>query len=106
MIIVAHNGSSLPLDGGDKLLLGAPLTGNQTMMSKNGTFALGVFSPRRTNNWYIGIWYARNSQNFQAMPILEFSLCWLTHTTILRLFGRVSRIRQTNVTFIFMSNVL
>ncbi|GLJ51257.1 hypothetical protein SUGI_1090340 [Cryptomeria japonica] len=62
MIIAAHNCSSLPSDGGHTLLLGASLTGNQTILSKNGTFALGFFSPRGTNNWYIGIWYAGKTQ--------------------------------------------
>ncbi|KAH9323923.1 hypothetical protein KI387_018562, partial [Taxus chinensis] len=42
----------------DSLLLGTSLTGNQTIISMNGTFALGFFSPNGTNNWYIGIWFA------------------------------------------------
>ncbi|GLJ51276.1 hypothetical protein SUGI_1090600 [Cryptomeria japonica] len=43
--------------GGATLLMGSSLSGNQTLISKNGTFALGFFNPRATNNWYIGIWY-------------------------------------------------
>lgn len=43
---------------GDTLSLGASLGENQTLLSKNGTFELGFFSPSGTNNWYIGIWYA------------------------------------------------
>ncbi|KAH9297194.1 hypothetical protein KI387_028876, partial [Taxus chinensis] len=43
------------VEGGDTLFLGASLTGNQTIISKNGTFELGFFSPNETNNWYIGI---------------------------------------------------
>ncbi|GLJ51267.1 hypothetical protein SUGI_1090480 [Cryptomeria japonica] len=62
IFIAVHNCSLLTADGGDTLLLGSSLSGNQTMISKNGTFALGFFSPRGTNNWYIGIWYARISQ--------------------------------------------
>ncbi|GLJ32946.1 hypothetical protein SUGI_0663540 [Cryptomeria japonica] len=46
------------LEGRDILSLGASITGNQTLISKNGTFELGFFSPNGTNNWYIGIWYA------------------------------------------------
>ncbi|XP_057836445.1 G-type lectin S-receptor-like serine/threonine-protein kinase At2g19130 [Cryptomeria japonica] len=61
MIIAVNNCSSLALDGGDSLLLGDSLAGNQTILSKNDTFELGFFSPRGTNNWYIGIWYARMS---------------------------------------------
>ncbi|GLJ32899.1 hypothetical protein SUGI_0662680 [Cryptomeria japonica] len=43
----------------DTLSVGNSLTGNQTIISKNGTFELGFFSPNGTNNWYIGIWYAK-----------------------------------------------
>ncbi|GLJ15665.1 hypothetical protein SUGI_0257670 [Cryptomeria japonica] len=46
------------VEAGDTLLLGSSLTGNQTIISKNGTFELGFFSPNG-NNWYIGIWYAQ-----------------------------------------------
>ncbi|GLJ51303.1 hypothetical protein SUGI_1091040 [Cryptomeria japonica] len=62
MIIELHNGVSLAVDGGDTLLLGDSLTGNQTITSKNRTFTLGFFSPGGTNKWYIGIWYAPLSQ--------------------------------------------
>ncbi|GLJ51351.1 hypothetical protein SUGI_1091830 [Cryptomeria japonica] len=61
MIIAVNNCISLGLGGGDTLLPGDSLAGNQTITSKNGTFALGFFSPKGTNNWYIGIWYARMS---------------------------------------------
>ncbi|GLJ44798.1 hypothetical protein SUGI_0942240 [Cryptomeria japonica] len=46
------------VQGGDTLSLGASLAGNQTLISKNGTFELGFFSPNGSNNWYIGIWFA------------------------------------------------
>ncbi|GLJ15656.1 hypothetical protein SUGI_0257530 [Cryptomeria japonica] len=46
------------VDAGDTLSLGTSLTGNQTIISKNGTFELGFFSPDGSN-WYIGIWYAQ-----------------------------------------------
>ncbi|XP_057827970.1 G-type lectin S-receptor-like serine/threonine-protein kinase At2g19130 [Cryptomeria japonica] len=60
--IAAHNSSGVILDRGDTLRLGDSLTGNQSLISKNGTFALGFFSPKGTNNWYIGIWYTLISQ--------------------------------------------
>ncbi|GLJ32901.1 hypothetical protein SUGI_0662700 [Cryptomeria japonica] len=46
------------VEGIDTISLGASITGNRTIISKNGTFELGFFSPTGTNNWYIGIWYA------------------------------------------------
>ena len=46
------------VDGGDSISLGACLRGNQTIISKNGTFELGFFNPNGTTNWYVGIWYA------------------------------------------------
>ncbi|GLJ51362.1 hypothetical protein SUGI_1092070 [Cryptomeria japonica] len=58
MIITLNDCTSSGLGGGDTLQQGASLAGNQTIISKNGTFALGFFSPRGTNNWYVGIWYA------------------------------------------------
>ncbi|GLJ21871.1 hypothetical protein SUGI_0409030 [Cryptomeria japonica] len=61
MIIGVNICSSLALGGGDSLLLGESLAGNRSIISKNGTFELGFFSPRGTSNWYIGIWYARIS---------------------------------------------
>ncbi|GLJ51184.1 hypothetical protein SUGI_1089220 [Cryptomeria japonica] len=85
VIIAADYCSSLAVDGGDTLLLRDSLTGNQTIMSKNGMFALGFFSPRGTNNRYIGIWYAQipektvvwvaNRDNpVRSMPgVLQFS---------------------------------
>ncbi|GLJ44801.1 hypothetical protein SUGI_0942290 [Cryptomeria japonica] len=46
------------VQAGDTLSLGSSLAGNQTLISKNGTFELGFFSPNGGSNWYIGIWYA------------------------------------------------
>ncbi|XP_057827950.2 G-type lectin S-receptor-like serine/threonine-protein kinase At2g19130 [Cryptomeria japonica] len=62
IIIALNNCISLALDGGDPLLLGDSLAGNQTIISKNGTFELGFFSPRGTNNWYVGIWYTMSPE--------------------------------------------
>ncbi|GLJ15326.1 hypothetical protein SUGI_0251270 [Cryptomeria japonica] len=55
-IQLESNGAAV--EAGDTLSLGASLTGNQTIVSKNGTFELGFFSPNGSN-WYIGIWYAQ-----------------------------------------------
>ncbi|GLJ44799.1 hypothetical protein SUGI_0942250 [Cryptomeria japonica] len=46
------------VQGGDTLSLGTSLAGNQTLISKNGTFEMGFFNPNGSNNWYTGIWLA------------------------------------------------
>ncbi|KAK7324626.1 hypothetical protein VNO77_28342 [Canavalia gladiata] len=33
------------------------LSGNQTLVSKNGNFELGFFTPGNSMNYYLGIWY-------------------------------------------------
>ncbi|GLJ32942.1 hypothetical protein SUGI_0663500 [Cryptomeria japonica] len=58
------------VEGGDILSLGASITGNQTIISKNSTFELGFFSPNGSNNWYIGIWYAN---------ITEKTIVWMAN---------------------------
>lgn len=35
------------------------LTGDQTLVSARQQFELGFFSPIKSNNWYIGIWYKK-----------------------------------------------
>ncbi|GLJ37583.1 hypothetical protein SUGI_0763720 [Cryptomeria japonica] len=60
MLTLPYNCHPLTV-GGDSIALGASLTGNQSIVSKNGTFELGFFCPNGTNNWYIGIWYAQMS---------------------------------------------
>ncbi|GLJ51204.1 hypothetical protein SUGI_1089510 [Cryptomeria japonica] len=98
MSIALRNCSAVPFDVGDTHRLGASLAGNQILTSKNGTFALGIFSPRGTNNGYVGIWYAPFSQKaivwvanrenpVRNMPgILKFS-----RDGHLRLFDRKGR---------------
>lgn len=61
-LLTLHNCDAAVVMDGDSLPLGASLTGNQTLISKNGTFALGFFNPDGTNNWYLAIWYAKISQ--------------------------------------------
>ncbi|GLJ27688.1 hypothetical protein SUGI_0543600 [Cryptomeria japonica] len=58
VLIVISNCNGLSAGRGDSLSMGASLNGNQTIISKNGTFELGFFSPDGSNNWYMGIWYA------------------------------------------------
>ena len=45
-------------------MLGTSLTGNQTRISKRGIFEFGFFNLNNNNikNWYLGIWYAKASQ--------------------------------------------
>ncbi|XP_059063650.1 G-type lectin S-receptor-like serine/threonine-protein kinase At2g19130 [Cryptomeria japonica] len=43
----------------DVLTLGESLSINQTIISENGTFALGFFSPNGSTNLYVGIWFAQ-----------------------------------------------
>ncbi|GLJ10853.1 hypothetical protein SUGI_0136630 [Cryptomeria japonica] len=61
MIILLHKCQSITVDKGDTLAVGTALAGNRTLVSKNGTFALGFFNANGTNNWYVGIWYAKVS---------------------------------------------
>ncbi|GLJ16584.1 hypothetical protein SUGI_0283990 [Cryptomeria japonica] len=60
MLILQRNGDLL-VDGGDTLSLGVSLREKQTIISKNGTFELGFFSPNGTSKWYVGIWYTQIS---------------------------------------------
>nr|XP_010942054.1 G-type lectin S-receptor-like serine/threonine-protein kinase At2g19130 [Elaeis guineensis] len=41
----------------DNLSFGEALSGNQTIVSKEGNFELGFFTPGNSRNYYIGIWY-------------------------------------------------
>ncbi|XP_057822518.2 G-type lectin S-receptor-like serine/threonine-protein kinase At2g19130 [Cryptomeria japonica] len=70
LIITANYCSAVAMNGGATLLMGSSLSGSQTIISKNGTFALGFFNPRGTNNWYIGIWYA---------PIPQKAIVWVAN---------------------------
>ncbi|GLJ32981.1 hypothetical protein SUGI_0664190 [Cryptomeria japonica] len=57
-LLTLQRSCNLLVSGGDTLPLGASLRENQTIISKNGNFEVGFFSPNGTNNWYVGIWYA------------------------------------------------
>ncbi|XP_039120544.1 G-type lectin S-receptor-like serine/threonine-protein kinase At2g19130 [Dioscorea cayenensis subsp. rotundata] len=47
--------------GGDTLSWCQSLTGDQTLVSKEGHFELGFFSPGNSKKYYIGIWYKKVS---------------------------------------------
>ncbi|XP_038981803.1 G-type lectin S-receptor-like serine/threonine-protein kinase At2g19130 [Phoenix dactylifera] len=52
--------SSLNIQRGvatDTISLGQSVSGNQTIVSKEGHFELGFFTPGNSRNYYIGIWY-------------------------------------------------
>ncbi|XP_063947538.1 G-type lectin S-receptor-like serine/threonine-protein kinase At2g19130 [Daucus carota subsp. sativus] len=49
-------------EGTDLITTGQTLSGNETISSANGTFELGFFTPGKSRNYYIGIWY-KNSAN-------------------------------------------
>ncbi|XP_074369221.1 G-type lectin S-receptor-like serine/threonine-protein kinase At2g19130 [Apium graveolens] len=44
-------------EGTNVITIGQTLTGNETILSENGTFELGFFTPGKSQNYYIGIWY-------------------------------------------------
>ncbi|XP_020690439.1 G-type lectin S-receptor-like serine/threonine-protein kinase At2g19130 [Dendrobium catenatum] len=46
----------------DTIYPGQSLTGSQTIISKEGNFELGFFSPGKSSNFYIGIWYKKISK--------------------------------------------
>ncbi|KAK9133717.1 hypothetical protein Scep_013245 [Stephania cephalantha] len=41
------------------MLAGQSLTGNQTLVSKDGKFELGFFTPGNSQSYYIGIWFKK-----------------------------------------------
>ncbi|XP_038977914.1 G-type lectin S-receptor-like serine/threonine-protein kinase At2g19130 [Phoenix dactylifera] len=41
----------------DSISLGQSVSGNQTIVSKEGNFELGFFTPGNSRNYHIGIWY-------------------------------------------------
>ncbi|XP_072989121.1 G-type lectin S-receptor-like serine/threonine-protein kinase At2g19130 [Typha latifolia] len=43
----------------DSISLNQSLSGNQTIVSKDGRFELGFFTPGNSKNYYIGIWYKK-----------------------------------------------
>ncbi|PKA47930.1 G-type lectin S-receptor-like serine/threonine-protein kinase [Apostasia shenzhenica] len=57
MLLIFFLNTNLSLASSDSLSLGQSLSGNQTLISKDATFALGFFSPRDSGKFYIGIWY-------------------------------------------------
>lgn len=47
----------------DTIVPGQYLTGNQTIVSHQGNFALGFFTPGSSNKFYIGVWYNKISEH-------------------------------------------
>ncbi|XP_010910556.3 G-type lectin S-receptor-like serine/threonine-protein kinase At2g19130 [Elaeis guineensis] len=45
----------------DNISSGQSLSGNQTIVSKEGNFELGFFTPGNSRNYYVGIWYKKIS---------------------------------------------
>lgn len=43
----------------DNISSSQPLSGNQTIISQEGNFELGFFTPGNSSNYYIGIWYKK-----------------------------------------------
>ncbi|KAE8730357.1 G-type lectin S-receptor-like serine/threonine-protein kinase [Hibiscus syriacus] len=48
--------------GEDTISANQSLSGNQTIISSGGHFVLGFFTPGKSSNYYIGIWYQKVSQ--------------------------------------------
>ncbi|KAH7675772.1 S-receptor-like serine/threonine-protein kinase protein [Dioscorea alata] len=48
--------------GEDTISFQQPLSGNQTIVSKGGIFELGFFTPGKSQNYYIGIWYKKRPE--------------------------------------------
>ncbi|KAH7662276.1 alpha-D-mannose-specific plant lectins domain-containing protein [Dioscorea alata] len=46
----------------DTITPAQPLTGNETLISSDGKFALGFFKPVNSNNSYVGLWYNKISE--------------------------------------------
>ena len=43
----------------DTIYSGQSISGNQTITSQDGVFELGFFTPGKSQNYYIGIWYKK-----------------------------------------------
>ncbi|KAK0588839.1 hypothetical protein LWI29_006106 [Acer saccharum] len=48
--------------GADTISANQSLSGDQTIVSAGGVFALGFFKPGNSSNYYIGIWYKKMSR--------------------------------------------
>ena len=56
----------------DTIFPGESLSGNQTIISKGGVFELGFFTPGKSQNYYIGIWY-------KGLPIPNKTVVWVAN---------------------------
>ncbi|XP_008775329.3 G-type lectin S-receptor-like serine/threonine-protein kinase At2g19130 [Phoenix dactylifera] len=55
-----------PQTAADTLSRGQSLSGEQTLVSKGGSFEFGFFSPGNSHKYYVGIWYKKVSKQTVA----------------------------------------
>ncbi|XP_020262513.1 G-type lectin S-receptor-like serine/threonine-protein kinase At2g19130 [Asparagus officinalis] len=56
-LLISLNAIIMLSSATDTIFQGQSISGNQTIVSKGGIFELGFFTPGKSNNYYIGIWY-------------------------------------------------
>ncbi|KAF8673782.1 hypothetical protein HU200_048537 [Digitaria exilis] len=78
LVFMLLSGFNLQTTGAvDTLTLGQSLLWNQTLVSKEGNFELGLFSPGKSKKYYIGIWFKKVTKQTvvwvanRERPILE-----------------------------------
>ncbi|KAI3842576.1 hypothetical protein MKX03_014029, partial [Papaver bracteatum] len=90
----------------DTISLSESLTGDQTITSKGDNFVLGFFSPGKSRNYYIGIWYKKVSLQTvvwvanRDKPVLDPS----TSKLILSANGDLVLINQIDKTPVWSTN--
>ncbi|KAK9102639.1 hypothetical protein Sjap_019893 [Stephania japonica] len=52
-----HHSIGTSTSAADTMFAGQSLTANQTLVSKDGKFELGFFTPGNSQNYYMGIWF-------------------------------------------------
>ncbi|KAL8107841.1 hypothetical protein AgCh_024303 [Apium graveolens] len=62
LVLLYYLFCSFKCSGMDSLSIKKSLSSNQTLVSKNGTFELGFFTPGDSTNYYVGIWYKNISE--------------------------------------------
>jgi len=53
--------------GADTISANQPLYGDQTIVSSGGNFVLGFFTPGKSSNYYIGMWYSTSKVSTQTI---------------------------------------
>ncbi|KAG6386981.1 hypothetical protein SASPL_152163 [Salvia splendens] len=59
LIILCFSNNKILSHAADTLSPNQTLSGDQTIVSSGGNFELGFFSPGKSSNYYIGIWYGK-----------------------------------------------